>query len=783
MYNGTEYLFRDSSKNVEAYRVAGQRGDLKIDKYFSGKNARSDAVQAAKLFKEQVDNLTKGFITRAELATRLGVQATAIERAKYDNSRLWQQIKNLMEIKQTGVTSPEYYKFNKNPEETIKTLKKFSGGGGKGLPRFTYRGKKTVIGKVRDILIESKIPLNIKDIVEKLTGKRPRGQSGFNAAIRNAVSVLNKQEEFKNKIVSVSQEETIKGTVQTKALKRAPYIKLVRDVFVQDPDAGIGDVAEGLFGTKHYRNASDLAKLNMEKEASVNVIKFLQAISGEGSSTIIKGFKDIPPDKLGNILESIESRVSEFGFEPTSRRRLQFAIADATRSLPPGYSEGLIKKLRQAGFAVDEVIPVASVFKDAPGYMEATQKIPNYINSIKGTTLDARFGTTFKKVLKGDFSGVETFNKASRDFAKEWKIDTPIIRTGKGLNPADFVESFDKYTKAGQKNILQLAKEKSFVIETKSKPLEYIIKLISGLKPGSTAYNRVCGIGTHVVSGIKAAGGRVGYKAAGSVGSCPILPALEAAPEQTMNELSKLGKQTGVLGRIGNTATTFLGTLGKFGTKAAPLAALAAAGAAIEPLVKQFVSDDPNTYLTNENQMKGMLVSLLENETPKVDEEILKWQYPALGAATAAGAIPGARELYKTRRGVGPVGPLPGVGKTRAALGISGVLGKALGATFSPLAAAATLPISIAAQRAGGTDYGDIATDPMNWMGPAFASTGAEMATRGMKDSSRIANAIRLGFSPRTLSMFTRRFGLPGLAISAGLWGYDKWKNRSINDE
>ena len=40
-----------------------------------------------------------------------------------------------------------------------------------------------------------------------------------------------------------------------------------------------------------------------------------------------------------------------------------------------------------------------------------------------------------------------------------------------------------------------------------------------------------------------------------------------------------------------------------------------------------------------------------------------------------------------------------------------------------------------------------------------------------------------LGFSPRTLSMFTRRFGLPGLAVSAGLWGYDKWKNRSVNDE
>ena len=181
--------------------------------------------------------------------------------------------------------------------------------------------------------------------------------------------------------------------------------------------------------------------------------------------------------------------------------------------------------------------------------------------------------------------------------------------------------------------------------------------------------------------------------------------------------------------------------------------------------------------------MKGMLLATIEGETPKVDQEILNWQYPGLAAATAAGAIPGARTLFQERRGVGPRGPLPtGVGKTRAALGISGVLGKALGASFSPLAVAATLPISVAAQRAGGTDYGDIATDPLNWMAPAFASTGAEMATRGVKNPM-LLKALRMGMSPRTLSLVARRFGIPGLAISAGMWGYDKWKNRSINDE
>ena len=118
----------------------------------------------------------------------------------------------------------------------------------------------------------------------------------------------------------------------------------------------------------------------------------------------------------------------------------------------------------------------------------------------------------------------------------------------------------------------------------------------------------------------------------------------------------------------------------------------------------------------------------------------------------------------------------------RAALGIKGVLGKALGASFSPLAVAATLPLSVAAQKSGGTDYGDIATDPFNWMGPAFASTGAEMASKGIKNPL-LLKALRMGMSPRTLRLISSRLGMPGLAVSAGMWGYDKWKNRSVNDE
>ena len=41
------------------------------------------------------------------------------------------------------------------------------------------------------------------------------------------------------------------------------------------------------------------------------------------------------------------------------------------------------------------------------------------------------------------------------------------------------------------------------------------------------------------------------------------------------------------------------------------------------PLVKQFRNDDPTTYLTDENQIKGMLIATLEDEPLAVDQEVL----------------------------------------------------------------------------------------------------------------------------------------------------------------
>jgi hypothetical protein len=254
----------------------------------------------------------------------------------------------------------------------------------------------------------------------------------------------------------------------------------------------------------------------------------------------------------------------------------------------------------------------------------------------------------------------------------------------------------------------------------------------------------------------------------GLPGNCAA--AIDANPVKTAEVFAGSEATTGAMAKVKNASTRFLSLLGRGGVRAAPYAAIAAVGAAAEPLVKQFRNDDPTTYMTDPDQQKGVLLSLVEAETPQVDEEILNWQYPGMVAGAAA-AIPGSSAVYKARRK--PFKTRAAMGPARAALG---PVGKFLAGSFSPLAVAASLPVHIGAQVKGGAELEDIATDPFNWMGPAFASTGAKIATRGMPKTGILSKALRMGMSPGALRVLSRG-GIYGLLASAGLKGYDIWQD------
>ena len=294
--------------------------------------------------------------------------------------------------------------------------------------------------------------------------------------------------------------------------------------------------------------------------------------------------------------------------------------------------------------------------------------------------------------------------------------------------------------------------------------LNTMSQLIGQLKPDSKEFKKICGL--TLAKG-------------GTVESC-----IERVNQDPVGNAEKFANQIdstkGPLSKIKNAANTFLNVAKKGGR----FGAFAAVGAAGAGLVKQFTSDDPTSYLSDENQQKNMLIDMVtEPVMTETDPGITSSaQLPVLGAVTAAGAIPGAAEYYKDRRGIRPndkfTGPMQkGVGKIRAAASpISGLLGKGLAATGTPLGMLALEPLYIGQQLAEGDSAGDIATNPLNYLGAAFASPLTQQATKFA--SPAVSSFMRLGISPTMLKTVSRRFGLPGLALSAGISGYEMYQNK-----
>ena len=529
------------------------------------------------------------------------------------------------------------------------------------------------------------------------------------------------------KFKSLVKENRDAGHAEMAVKKRAGSVEPIKALhreLIKDVDATPRELAKAIYGESNSRT---LKHIGNDASKYTEVLLGSRKVSG-----LIPPSVKVAEDILGNIL----NRGGFFNWANAERRNSMLMERDRILNTKGPTLATLRKQLVGPGKHLDEAMGVSATYERAPGYTELAQKIPAEINILKGNTIDRDFSVLFEKVIdgkegSGSYRGtpyknlnehIKLFNKYSKNFQKEWKVDTPIIeyKPGEVLDPSKFVKHFDKLSPEARVNVTQLA-EKGIGLRSRAMPM---IQMLSDIYKTSEGADR---IRIQTILGCRraaASGGRIGF-ATGTLDACVNTKLTNQTLESSQKIVAGIEEgATGVLGKIKNVSGRFLGTLGKFGARAAPLAALAAVGAGIEPLVRKFVIDDPTTYLTNESQMKGMLLATIEGETPKVDEEILKWQYPGLGAATLAGAVPGAGELYKARRGVGPTGPIPGVGKARAALGIKGVLGKALGATFSPLAGAATLPLTVAAQRKGGTEWGDIATDPMNWMTPAFASSG-----------------------------------------------------------
>jgi len=351
------------------------------------------------------------------------------------------------------------------------------------------------------------------------------------------------------------------------------------------------------------------------------------------------------------------------------------------------------------------------------------------------------------------------------------KLNLPDIKVGTDIDPKIYspekLAKWKEQTK-GALDIEKFAKDKGYYIDAKKgKPFfdvgEKSFRNVI-LQAAKTNEGGVCNI-------FRAEGGRIGF-AAGSSCARQMEFAFDSDPVRTTEQINKIKTVPEKVKSAGMGFLNFVKKGGKFG-------AIAAGGAAAAGLVKTFMNDDPTTYLSNEDQQKNMLISMVTNpidETPQEDPAILDWQLPTLGAVTAAGMVPGGKRVYDVRRRGGP--NLKPAGPVRSALGLKGVLGKGLAATATPLGLAALEPLHIAGQIQQGDSLTDIATNPWNYLGPTFASGLTKEATRFAGPT--MSKIMRMGMSPTALRGLSR-FGGYGLAASLGIQGlqkFDDWRNK-----
>jgi len=272
-----------------------------------------------------------------------------------------------------------------------------------------------------------------------------------------------------------------------------------------------------------------------------------------------------------------------------------------------------------------------------------------------------------------------------------------------------------------------------------------MINEISKLKPGTKAYKTICELGKFE---------------GGPVQDCVNRVAQE--PEKFANKFKNITAESGPLAKIKNASINFLKSPG-FKT----FSAAGVAGAVGTGLVKAFRNDDPTTYLSNENQQKNMLVDMatspITTDLPRPD--ILDYQLPLAGALVAGSTAAVAPKTIKAgkARGFGIERKQPGIVKTGFR-----TLGRGLGVAASPGLLAPLAAMDITSQISEGDSPTDIATDPFNYLYPAFAEQTPKL-TRGLPAVARKIASLGLGRLGLTI---LSRAGLAGLGLSLGIQGY-----------
>ena len=534
--------------------------------------------------------------------------------------------------------------------------------------------------------------------------------------------------DFKKAVGNVTTEGLAKMSRTKQSVSDEP-IKAIHRELVLDPDATPEELAKNIYGKADVKN---LKNISNDASRYVEVLDGSRKVPGLTIPAIAK-----TEEILGNILMP-GSGFFKFGnYEIRKRMMKERDKILNTKGIKFSTLRSALEKFyRGSDLAIDETAGLAATYRNAPGYTELVQRIPQAINLEKGNTIDKDFSRLLQKITDGDESSgiyrgqkykdlkghVKLFNNYSKEFQKAFEIDTPIMeyKPGEKLVASNLVKNFDKLTPEAQLNVTELA-NKGVGIRTQAVPIAQMIQDTGDAKL------------------IKRFEARIG---------CAEGCLVKTANEQPSKFLRIYDSLKGFVKSPGIKRFTLAG----------------AAGAGVQAIVKEFRNDDPTSYLSNEDQQKNMLVAMATDPIAPDFERpaILDYQLPAVGASVAGSTALVAPSTIKASRSRGLGVERKGVARTAGR-----VLGRGLGVAAAPGFLAPLAAMDIASQVAEGDSVSDLTTDPLNYLYPVFADATPKL-TRGLP--SAVRGIASLGMSPAALRVLSRA-GLLGLGASLGLQG------------
>jgi len=549
------------------------------------------------------------------------------------------------------------------------------------------------------------------------------------------------KQKFKEVIGSRNQPSTYKPTGVTKDLYRAAIV--VNDKTVLSTE--FGKQSDAIKAVKEYRIKNpiknpppDLKTLNEQQ------LKRYEDKQAKSKAIKSKGGYYSGPH-TGTTKAHLGHTGNVFGIELITGDRLAYTPAEINQAMS-SEGKGLDSKIRKVSEKIEKLkkqnLPPARKKKLLEQSDALLVRLASQSQGFKKVTLSdgSTFGGNRLTIdMLDEFPGKT--EREINEFVKKWK-NKKTWDTAEEFENIKKAKFFEMNRKAALKAAEKIGKtEQTRVISH--------LNFFDDARADALAGGQICSL----------------VRAKGATGGT--LTCVDAVEEAIQKEPEKLAQKASRLEKFKNSATGFL----NFAKKGGKFGAIAAVGAAGAGLVKTFMNDDPTTYLSDENQQKNMLIEMVTGpmvDKPDPTPEILDYQLPVLGATTAAGTAVTAPSTIEAARSA-RFGKKPS-GYTKTALK---TLGRGLAASGTPLGLLALEPLHIAGQVKAGDSLGEIATNPWNYAGLALADDLSKFATKGL--GPNIAKAMRLGISPAALRIGSRFLGLPGLALSLGISGYEMY--------